>query len=46
MKAVRTHAAGGPEHLVYEDAPPPVPGTSHALVRVYATGITPADQEA
>lgn len=43
MKAVRTHARGGPEQLVYEDAPVPRPGAGEVLVRVYATGITPAE---
>ncbi len=43
MKAVRLHARGGPEQLVYEDAPRPVPGPADALVRVYATGITPTE---
>jgi NADPH:quinone reductase-like Zn-dependent oxidoreductase len=43
MKAVRIHTRGGPEFLKYEDAPIPqlVPGD--VLVRVYATGITPAE---
>jgi NADPH:quinone reductase-like Zn-dependent oxidoreductase len=40
MKAIRLHARGGPEQLVYGDAPRPVPGPGDALVRVYATGIT------
>src|SRR5215471_17033284 len=39
MKAVRLHGRGGPEHLVYEDAPHPHPGAGEVLVRVYATGI-------
>ncbi len=43
MKAIRLHARGGPEQLVYEDAPRPVPGPGDALVRVYATGITPTE---
>lgn len=43
MKAVRLHARGGPEQLVYEDAPTPTPGPGDALIRVYATGITPAE---
>jgi NADPH:quinone reductase-like Zn-dependent oxidoreductase len=43
MKAVRLHARGGLEQLVYEDARKPVPGTGHALVRVVATGITPTE---
>lgn len=40
MKAIRLHARGGPEQLVYEDAPPPALQLGDALVRVYATGIT------
>lgn len=40
MKAVRLHARGGPEQLVYEDAPMPALESGDALVRVYATGIT------
>jgi NADPH:quinone reductase-like Zn-dependent oxidoreductase len=39
MKAIRIHVRGGPDHLVYEDAPPPHPGPGGVLVRVYATGI-------
>lgn len=40
MKAVRLHQRGGPEQLVYEDAPTPVPGPGDALVRVHACAIT------
>jgi NADPH:quinone reductase-like Zn-dependent oxidoreductase len=40
MKAIRLHARGGPEQLVYEDAPTPELRPGDALVRVYATGIT------
>jgi NADPH:quinone reductase-like Zn-dependent oxidoreductase len=43
MKAIRLHKRGGPEELVYEDAPKPVPGPGDALVRVYATAITPTE---
>jgi NADPH:quinone reductase-like Zn-dependent oxidoreductase len=39
MKAVRIHGRGGPDHLVYEDAPQPHPGPGEVLVRVYAAGI-------
>ena len=39
MKAIRLHGRGGPDHLVYEDAPQPRPGAEEVLVRVYATGI-------
>src|SRR2546421_10700847 len=39
MKAIRLHGRGGPDHLVYEDAPQPRPGAEEVLVRVYATGV-------
>jgi NADPH:quinone reductase-like Zn-dependent oxidoreductase len=39
MKAIRIHGRGGPDHLVYEDAPQPLPGPGEVLVRVYATGV-------
>ncbi len=43
MKAVRLHRRGGPEELVYEEAPPPAPGDGDALVRVHACAITPTE---
>lgn len=43
MKAVRLHAFGGPEVLVYEDAPKPKPATGEVLVRVHAIGLNPPD---
>jgi NADPH:quinone reductase-like Zn-dependent oxidoreductase len=43
MKAVRLHKEGGPEQLVYEDAPNPQLGAEDALIRVHATGITPSE---
>ncbi len=43
MKAVRIHSYGGPEVLVYEDAPRPHPGEGEVLVRVHASGINPVD---
>jgi NADPH:quinone reductase-like Zn-dependent oxidoreductase len=39
MKAIHIHGRGGPDHLVYEDAPQPSPGPGEVLVRVYAAGI-------
>jgi NADPH:quinone reductase-like Zn-dependent oxidoreductase len=39
MKAIRLHGRGGPDRLVYEDAPQPHPGPGEVLVRVYAAGI-------
>ena len=43
MMALRAHARGGPEQLVYEAAPGPVPGSGEALVEVHAAGITFAE---
>ena len=43
MKAVRTHGRGGPEQLFFEDTPVPVARPGDVLVRVRATGITPAE---
>jgi NADPH:quinone reductase-like Zn-dependent oxidoreductase len=40
MKAIRIHEKGGPEVLVYEDAPKPVLMPGDALVRVHASSIT------
>lgn len=43
MKAVRIHAYGGKEALVYEDAPLPEIAGDEMLVRVRAAGINPID---
>jgi NADPH:quinone reductase-like Zn-dependent oxidoreductase len=43
MKAIRVHARGGPEQLVFEDAPEPEVRPGDVLVRVAATGITPTE---
>src|SRR5271167_2301175 len=43
MKAVRLHSRGGPEQLVYEDAPLPDPAGGEVRVRVFAAGITPTE---
>ncbi|MGW4930276.1 NADP-dependent oxidoreductase [Agromyces sp. NPDC004153] len=41
MKALRAHARGGPEQLVYEDAPlPAAPTGSDVCVRVSAAAVT------
>lgn len=41
--ALRAHTRGGPEQLVYEQAPRPEPRPGEALVSVHATGITFAE---
>ena len=43
MKAVRIHADGGPEVLVYEDVPDPVPAAGEALVEIRAAGLNHLD---
>ncbi|SIR20837.1 NADP-dependent oxidoreductase [Bosea sp. TND4EK4] len=43
MKAVRLHAFGGAERLVYEDAPKPRLQAGQVLVRVHAVGLNPPD---
>jgi len=43
MKAVRIHQYGGPEVLVYEDAPRPEAGQGEVLVRVHAAAVNPVD---
>jgi NADPH:quinone reductase-like Zn-dependent oxidoreductase len=43
MKAIRQHAFGGPEVLVYEDAPKPEVKPGEVLVRVQAVGLNPPD---
>ncbi len=40
MKALRAHRRGGPDVLVYEDAPVPRPGDDEVLVAVQAAAIT------
>jgi NADPH:quinone reductase-like Zn-dependent oxidoreductase len=43
MMALRAHVRGGPEQLVYEQAPMPVAGPGEVLVAVYAAAITFAE---
>lgn len=43
MKAILVPKPGGPEALVYGDAPDPVPGPGEVLVRIRATAVNRAD---
>ena len=43
MKAVRIHAYGGSDVLVFEDAPRPSAGAGEVLIRVQATTVNPFD---
>jgi NADPH:quinone reductase-like Zn-dependent oxidoreductase len=43
MKAIRQHAFGGPEVLIYEDAAKSQVGSGEVLVRVHAVGVNPPD---
>jgi NADPH:quinone reductase-like Zn-dependent oxidoreductase len=44
VKAICSHARGGPETLAYEDAPDPRrPGAGEVLVRVHAAAVTPTE---
>jgi NADPH:quinone reductase-like Zn-dependent oxidoreductase len=43
MKAVRIHTFGGPEVLHLEEVAQPVPAADEILLKVYASGVNPAD---
>ncbi len=43
MKAILVPGPGGPEALVFGDAPDPVPGAGEVVVRVRATAVNRAD---
>lgn len=43
MKAVRIHAFGGPETMIYADAPLPEPAAGEVRIRVRAAGLNPVD---
>ncbi len=43
MKAIRLHELGGPETLVYEDAPDPEPGSGEVVVKVHAAALNRRD---
>jgi NADPH2:quinone reductase len=38
-KAIRIHANGGPEVMVWEDVPTPEPGPGEALIKHEAIGL-------
>src|SRR6478672_11694153 len=39
MKAIRVHQHGGPENMLLEEAPTPLPGPQQALVRLVVAGV-------
>ncbi|MFL5885240.1 MAG: hypothetical protein ACJ77M_09235 [Thermoleophilaceae bacterium] len=43
MHAVRIHHRAGPEELVFEAAPRPIPYADDVLVEVHAAGVTPSE---
>jgi NADPH:quinone reductase-like Zn-dependent oxidoreductase len=43
VKAIRIHEDGGPDVLRYENAPDPVPGKGHVLIRLRAASLNHLD---
>lgn len=43
MDAIRVYQFGGPEQLIFEQAPRPEPAAGEVLIRVHATGVLPAE---
>ena len=43
MRAARIHRFGGPDVILVEDVPRPIPASSEILVRVSASGVGPWD---
>ena len=43
MKAIRIHKHGGPEIMVFEEAPAPTPGRGEAIVQVHVSGVNFVD---
>jgi len=46
MQVIRVHDYGGPEVLQLEQAPIPQPQAGQVLVRIFASGVNPADWKA
>src|SRR5262245_65504852 len=46
MRAIRVHQYGGPEQLKLEQVSRPVPEAGEVLIRVYASGVLPAEWKA
>jgi NADPH:quinone reductase-like Zn-dependent oxidoreductase len=45
MNAIRMHTYGGPEILLYEEAPRPRVREGEVLIRVHAAGVNPLDRK-
>jgi NADPH:quinone reductase-like Zn-dependent oxidoreductase len=45
MNAIRMHSYGGPEVLLYEEAPRPRVREAEVLIRVHAAGVNPLDRK-
>src|ERR1700743_2435631 len=43
MKAIKIHEFGGPEVMKLEEVALPVPQADEILVKMYASGVNPAD---
>lgn len=43
MRAIRFHQFGGPENLIEEEIPKPVPSRNQVMVRLAATSVNPVD---
>jgi len=43
MKAIRVHHFGGPEVLIFEEVPDPIPAAGQVTVQVKAAGVNPVD---